>query len=517
MRKISFWVAIFSTIGSVFAQNQNDVLRYSQNFYSGTSRFVSMGGAFGALGGDLSSLSTNPAGVGVYQRTEMSFSPNVNYTQSTSQFSHDNNIKTDNSYNFNLNNIGMVAAYSSDDTKGWVGAGFGFTYNRMNDFANNMSISGKNTESSMLDYFKDMAWGNTTDQLWEYREKLAFDAYLIDLKPGTDKEYDNALFPSSEQGVKRNDPINITQIKTIESRGGMGEYAFSFGANYSHMLYLGATLGIQNVKYTENSYYTEKNHNFTDDNYSLDYFTFTENLNTRGTGLNMKFGLIVKPLQWVRIGAALHTPTFYSLTDEYNTKIESRLSYFDAEDGFNPDFEGIHSYTWTPVDNQKNDLDANIFEYQVSSPMKSLLSAGFVIGKIGMVGLDFEMVDYASMRISSDDSDFSDVNDAIQNNYKTTSNIRLGGEIRFAQVFSGRLGASYYGSPYKDTSRKGERTSLSGGLGINSGSFYIDFAYVYTMYSNKTYLYDVLETEKEVSSTNDIDTRRFMFTMGVRF
>ena len=116
----------------MLGQNEVDALRYSQTFIGGTARSVSMGGAFGSLGGDYSSIVINPAALGIYRSSEFTITPAFYFDQTSANFinSKNNDIK----YNFNLNNLGLIGAYSSDETEGWIGAGCSFGYNRLNNF-----------------------------------------------------------------------------------------------------------------------------------------------------------------------------------------------------------------------------------------------------------------------------------------------------------------------------------------------------------------------------------------------
>ena len=308
---ISVSLLLVSTIA--YSQNAVDALRYSQTFYGGSARAMSMGGAFGALGGDFSCLSYNPAGIAIYRHSELTITPTFYYNKTNSNFLGNN--MSDYEYNFNLNNLGFViSSKTGEDKTGWVNANFAFGYNRTNNFHRNIIIEGVNPSSSMTDYFANRATGTSPDNLFsgysQFEEGLAWDAYLIN--PDTTVSgnvYETALLKYGE-----------VQRKSINTDGCMGEYLFSLGANYSHKFYLGATLGIQNLRYVENSTHTEIGN---DTDTIFDSFSFTQHLKTRGTGFNFKLGAIFRPIDWLRLGAAIHTPTFYDLEDNYHSSIES--------------------------------------------------------------------------------------------------------------------------------------------------------------------------------------------------
>ena len=128
---------------SVSAQNDIDAMRYSQITFGGTARFASMAGSMGALGGDISTLSFNPAGIAIYRKGELSITPSV-FSQSTSSTFNGTNA-SDRKLNFNFGNIGLVTTINltgKNNTTGWESINFGFGYNRKNNFHNRISIKG---------------------------------------------------------------------------------------------------------------------------------------------------------------------------------------------------------------------------------------------------------------------------------------------------------------------------------------------------------------------------------------
>ena len=140
---ISFILVIFTM--SIFAQTIDDVLRYSKTNLSGTARYVAMGGAFGALGGDISAINTNPAAAGVFVYSEMNISPTFYHSHSESEFM--NNLRNDGRFNFNLNNIGMLgtAKLKNED---WKSISYAFSYDRLGNYYNRIYNEGSSTRSS---------------------------------------------------------------------------------------------------------------------------------------------------------------------------------------------------------------------------------------------------------------------------------------------------------------------------------------------------------------------------------
>jgi hypothetical protein len=476
------------------SQNFFESLRYSQTLHGGTARFVSMGGAFGALGGDFSSLSFNPAGIGVYKGTEYIITPSFSKITTTSSFY--NNKTDDYKYNFGFNNIGIISTVPTGKT-GWVNINFGIGYNRLLNYHNNTVIEAINNESSLVDYFLEQADGVAPENLSSYSTRLGFDAYLFDTTGG-------AYVPLMSLGE--------TQQRTIDVSGRIGEWVFSFGANYENRLYFGATLGIQSIKYEQTM-----NHKETSNSQGADftnYFNFQEELITKGTGYNFKLGMIYKPIQFIRLGAALHLPTFYNLEREYYTSITA-----------NNDGEG--NITVYPTDEDGYKLDERLYDYNLVSatstnalPFKVLGSAALQFKNIGLLSIDYELIDYSTMRLRNggDGYDFNSENDLIQDAYKTTSNIRVGGEVKIQDVAI-RGGYAFYGSPYKsdELNSIADYEIISGGIGLNvTNNTYLNFAYKHRMYEQNHVLYNINSLPLPVAKLERTNGE-FLISLCMRF
>lgn len=484
MKKILFIITSLLISNYLIAQNEVDALRYSQNFYGGTARSVSMGSAFGALGGDFSCLSTNPAGIGVYRKTELTFTPSLFYSSNKSTYLGSG--FSDYKYNFNLNNFGFVAAFNSGEDNGWVNLNIGFGYNRLNNFHKNVLIKGANDNNSMTDYFALRANGQSPDELISdgsyFNEGLAWDSYLINPDTSISNLYHSAFGNYGE-----------IQRKSIKSEGSLGEYLFSMGANYSHKFYLGGTIGIQSVKFEENSVYKELDEDNIIDNFSS--FTFNQHLKTSGAGFNFKLGTIFRPVDWVRFGFAIHTPTLLVLEDVYSNSIESDLEdttlSFSSKEGK--------------------------YLYELSTPLKAMGSLAFIIKKVALISVDYEFVDYSTARLRADDYDFYDENNNIQMNYTAASNIRAGAEYRF-ENYAFRGGYSIYGNPFNTSNMDNNttRTSYSLGFGIREENFFFDLAFVHSISKEKYYLYNpnmVKNDPATISTTNN----QVLATFGFKF
>ena len=477
-------VYVFST----FAQNDVDAMRYSQLTFGGTARFVSMGGSMGALGGDISTLSYNPAGVGVFRKTELTISPSF-FSQNTSSTYNGNN-SSDKRLNFNLGNIGIVGSIHLKEEKngGWEFLNFGFAYNQTNNFNNRINIQGYSKNSSLLDNYSAAANGHASTDFDLFSTNLAYQTYLIN-PTGIPNQYTNVLAPKyGEQ-----------QRKSIDMSGYMGETVISLGANYKSKVFIGGTVGIVNVRYKETSTYSETS----DSTQGFNSFNLNNSLSTSGRGDNLKMGVIVKALDWLNIGAAIHTPTEIKLTDRYSSSITSNVDTSFI----------LHSVTGTPL-NFTQSSPKGSFNYTATTPWRAIGSVGFVIKKLALINVEYEYVDYTYAQLNSTPNVFTDVNTTIHNKYTATGNLRVGGEIRL-DPFAFRLGYAYYGSPYKGGENiNAARMSYSTGVGFRHNKFFMDLAYVYTMYTEYNYFYD---SSNLTSVKNDYVASNFMITFGVKF
>lgn len=502
MRKIylTFFLLLLSYL--IVAQNEVDALRYSFITHGGTARYTAMSGAFGALGADFSSLSTNPAGIGTFKKSRFMFSPIFLLSSTNADYRDE---KTDNEkISFNMSNFGLVLNLKpyEDDDSGWKSVAFALGYNRLRNFNNEITIRGYSEESSMLDQFALNSNDKSPDVLYDdyYEvEWLAWAAELTDVLDETDYTYDHQYFYQTY----------LNQEKRIKTRGGISEIVFSLGGNYADKFQIGASFGIQNVRYLEKSEYTESS-----DSTDLESYTFTENLETKGAGYNFKFGLIYRLNNFIRFGAAFHTPTFYKLKDVFSYSMESNWR--------EPDGNGDTRYYYSTEDFYDGATESE-FTYELYTPMRVVTSAAFVIGRYGLISADYEFVNYSRARLRAEDVEFNVENDNIKELYNTGHNFRLGTEIRLAPVFV-RGGVSYYGSPYsKKLNATGAIKGYSLGLGLKTQNVYVDIAFNHTFYLQNYKMFDYLyfngsefEVAPEVSKLSL--TEDFInFTIGYKF
>lgn len=465
----------------VISQNEIDALRYSQLRYGGTARFTAMSGAFGSLGGDFSVLSTNPAGIAIFRRSEFTFTPSFFNQKTSSDFK--GNQLDDYAYNVNFNNAGIVLSYYEPETKNaWKGVMFGFGYNRTNNFWNRISMDGENKSSSLFDiYVSDaVASGGDTSDMDAFGTQLALNTFAIWKDTADGNFYHHLQTIYGQQ-----------QSKSITTRGAMGETVFTLGGNYSDKLYLGATLGIPHIRYDEESTYIETADSSLN---GFQSFELNQNLRTTGVGFNFKFGMIYRPTDWVRIGGALHSPSYFNMHDDWSS--DATTTFKNPDESFSAE---------SPT---------GLFDYSLVTPMRTMMSIGFVIKKMGLIGADYEFVDYSSATLRSAKYKYMNENRAIREKYMEGSNIRIGTEWKL-QPLSIRGGVAYYSSPYKRGSgNDGSRIDYSVGIGFREENFFLDFAFVHSQTKENYYFYDASVIDPSV---NESKSSSVLMTLGFKF
>lgn len=466
---------------AAFAQNDIDAMRYSQITFGGTARFASMGGSMGALGGDISTLTFNPAGIAIFRKTEFTLTPSVFSQTTNSEFlgSSASDIKL----NFNFGNIGIVTTIplnSKKNNSGWESLNFGLTYNRTNNFHRRIVTEAYNTTSSLLDDFVASANGHPDTEFDQFSTGLAWNTYLINPDTSGTNLY-NHVIPHYGQ----------LQRKSVISKGSMYETDISFGGNYKSKLFLGATLGFVRTYYNEESLFEEIDGK--DSIAGFKSFAYGQDLSTTGRGVNFKIGAIYKPADWLRVGAAVHTPTSISMKDSYSSTMSADLE----------------SNTYSDESAQ------GAYNYSIITPYRLIGSIGFVINKIALINAEYEHVDYSFAQLNAHPNLFTEVNRTIRTKYTTTENIRVGAEVRLDPVAI-RAGYALYGSPFRSAENaNASRSSYTAGIGLRNDNFFLDLAYVYTMYSEYGYLYSPQIVEKAYQ--NKYTNSSFMLTLGVRF
>jgi|CXWL01.1.fsa_nt_gi hypothetical protein len=493
MRKIFFILTLTGSPFSLFAQEPADALRYSWIQSSGTARQQAVGGAMTSLGGDLSAAYVNPAGLGFYKTGDFVITPGFNL--SNNKATYYSRIEQNKKNSLSFGTTGLVLGGGTENRSGRKsGAALAFAINRIASFGSNLLYRGANNQNSYSQKFLEEIKNNNDKDAnnvasnYPFGTSLAFNTYWIDtIAGGTSGNY---------QFQSRATIGNLLQENTIISRGGITELAIAFATNRNDKFFFGGTLGIPFLHYEKEATFTEADATANTTN-KFDFASITENLTTSGTGFNLKMGIIYKPVEYVRLGLAIHTPTYYMMTDRYNASVTTNTETYK---GALTQESGLFT----------NGTDAE-FKYRMFTPYRIMASASYVLREIedvkkqkGFLTADIEYVSYNASSFKTDQEGdnsqstkdyLKSLNGAIDNAYKGSFNFKAGGELKFTTIMA-RLGLAYYGNPYKDLghAEKGSRFSLSGGLGYRNKGMFIDLAYVHTMGKDVHFAYRLQNT-----------------------
>jgi hypothetical protein len=498
------FLATTAGTGTLYAQYAQDALRFSQTNYGSSSRFKGLGNAQIGLGGDISSLGGNPAGLGMFTRSEFSITPEFNNTSANSNYFGENMKGSKDQVN--LNQVGVVW-YSpivkrpgADLNKGALSVVWGLGYNRNNDFSATYSYAGQNPTSSIADYFSVIANGVASNALpVGSLQAMAYDNRLIDTKAGSPLVYQPAT-----------DLNNFQQSKETRE-GSTSELNISAAVNISNSLYLGASIGLVNVRYDMSSEFLESGKNISsdagNDQAGADYLlSYRQNQSTDGSGINGRLGLIFKPVSALRIGATFQSPTWMHIQDNSSEVLDTRYTLSGA----------VNTFT--------NDPSNYPIEYNLRTPYKGSLGASIVIGHNALITGDVDYIDYSTMKFSTS-SNYGNYDEINQNNadvkeiYTNTINYRVGAEYKIGQLAL-RAGYGINGSPYKnDPTDNFQMKYYSGGLGYRFNNYYVDLAYqrMETNATSSAYTLPENYGATEPEATFKVAKNNAYLTLGVRF
>ncbi|WP_143960096.1 OmpP1/FadL family transporter [Litoribacter populi] len=467
MKSINKWIlgiAALSLLGTESSMAQSgyyqDALRFSQFTSTGSARVMGLAGTQYSLGGDISNIHGNAAGLGFFRRSEFSISPSYggwntdSYLDNASEFG---NIPTT---NFALPNLSLVIANPRDPlTPGaFKGGTFGVSINRTANF--NSEFAFRNiTPTSLTEYFAADAFG-VAGTILDQENSLRGLAYSTAL-----------IAPTVIDGTEYF-PTNNTQpllYEEVVTEGGITQVTFAYGANFEHKLFIGGSLGVSSINYSQFKYFTE---DFDTQFGDMVGYDLRENLFINGTGVNLNLGAIYKPVDALNLGLNFQSPTWYRLNEEYDANIISEFV--------------------NPTETFDARTDILLSTYNLRSPMKFNAGATYFLGKNGFISADVDYVDYSTMFLNSRDFNPQLDNMAIQQTYGQTFNFRGGGEYRY-EMFRVRAGYAYYGDPFDDPNSERFQTVISGGIGVRLPKFYIDLGINHTQFDQTYRSYSLID------------------------
>lgn len=533
MKRIFLIASIVLGVGTASAQSGlipatqsefliTDMLGYSQNQYSfGTARSAAMGGAFTSLGADLQSMSVNPAGLGMYTKSEITFTPSMVFSKD--KYPNAPFSEMTNRSQFSIGNFGMaIKAYENSRTA-LTNVTIGFGYNKLADYNYRGAVGLNDNLFSIGDVFMSQLnnyYGENRGIEQKYITRSSYPFENTSISPsmwgailGYSRSFLEPEFLDDDNntnysiGPRVADGTMISHYALVDSKGSAGEYDFSIGMNFQNKLYFGLTLAIQDIYNKRYVLYEEGFNGNTDDNKHIDYLQFEQWQKNTGTSTSAKIGIIYRPMENLRFGFAFHTPAYTTIRREYSAGMFTQYLGTD----------GAHGYADTPVTG---------YDYKYTSAPKVLFGASYTMGNIGIITADYERTWYNGMRLKSGSASFDETyKNNIKREYKASNNFRAGLELRVTPSLYLRGGYALYGSMLKDneamfSSPIAYRTQIySGGLGYRSNKVSIDLAYGH----GKTDFtkYDLFILDDIVNSGDPIDLKRNLdnltLTLAFRF
>lgn len=489
-------VLLLITGSYLSAQTHDNALRFSTETLDGTARYQAMGGAFGAVGADYGSLRQNPAGLGLFRSNEIQGTVSFGQNMDQATWYKEQYKKGRTAFGGNMSVVLATPLRGSG-----ISFNFALGFHQRQSFARSFDVSNHHiTDFSLADYaalitpkdiptddfFGKNAYGNLPAPWlailghragWTNRNREGF--------------YESAFYYSDKDGFLG--PSN-SQLR-VNERGGIQDFDFTGGLNYNDRLYFGLGVKISALDYRMNSYYRE-------DFIDKDYLELANELRTSGSGASVSFGLIARVSDHLRLGAAIQTPTWYTLQDDYVAEAESRYSRALDKEG-----KPLPEKEWTVKDETPSDA---AWRYQLQTPTKIVLSGAFV-GRLGMLSLDYELANYSGIQLKDTYGPFVYDNKLMKEYFTPMqSTLRLGGELRVSPQFSLRAGGYWRQAPMKASFDSNPNQSatipvneagtvphyeivgmgygITGGLGWRfSPSSYIDLAVVYQ--GQKSHMY----------------------------
>ncbi|MDR0422921.1 MAG: outer membrane protein transport protein [Proteiniphilum sp.] len=527
MKKITYILfSLFILSAPLFSQSEVDALRFSREDLYGTARAMSMGGAFGALGGDQTGISINPAGIAIYRSSEVVGTLNMSSETSTVGGYDANKTR------FNLDNFGFVGYFPlRNDVMPLVN--FGFSYDKVKSFDKNISAFGS-PRSTLIDFIYDDyqirsgngAIGSPDDLVWVEDE---YDPFLS--QPWLPALGRNSFLLHPNQEGSALIPLKTGEFRPdselgLREKGYISKYNFTAGTAINNVLNLGVALTIQNISYSLHSFYAE-NYN----NSSRSWYELNNWMSASGASVGGKFGLIYRPVNSLRIGLAWHTPTWVAITETYKAELLEDMESFVPE--------------YVAYENGGFHTAEFLNDYDLTTPGKIVASVATVLGNNFIASLDYEAMDYGKMKLkvptnSSLSRDWYDFdNEVIEKDHKLTSTVRVGTEYRFTPQFSGRLGYAWMQNPYQADFVKlgyasiagsntifrmeGDTHYFTGGFGYRfNRNVYLDMAVMYKTQKDDLYPFpntydgaDLIIDAAPFSLKNS--AVRGLLTLGYRF
>lgn len=499
------------------AQNASTAIKLSQNHYEGTARSVAMGNAFTSLGGELGALFTNPAGGGLFRYCEASITPSFGTSFSNTILNGERNRLADSK--FGISNVAGIASFNTGREYGLVNFNFGVSYSQTDEYNYSSYASGLNKTSSMLSAMAAATNGihssnlditNSYDPFSQlgpgyWSNILFWNSSLLSPLGNDGTQYMGATENVNGTTITLGGPLQQTYRNIVN--GYKGQVDLNFSGNISNKFFFGMNVGIVDLYYNYYEQYSEQAQSSSNFASGFNNFTHVNRYTTRGTGINLGFGIIYRPFKGFSIGASITTPTWMYLNDVYDQSIEANL------DATASDPKPYSASIDSPLGE---------FKYRLNTPFRWSAGISYVIANRVALSFDYEGVDYGQTRLIDDAygyrNTFSYDNEILRNSYRYANNVRAGVEIRATDIFSIRGGYNYY--DYADNAKTVANlhtAAVGAGFSFKSG-FFLDLAYQHIFNAESYYkLYNDVDDMIAPTVTSNDWRFKILLTLGIRF
>jgi len=515
MKKILIAFTVLLSCTFIQAQTEFDALKLSQTDIIGTARYMGMAGAFGALGGDASAIKDNPAGLGIYRSSE--FVGTIDFMTQNSNSTWNKVNSKDDIYKVGFNNFSYVLATPTwrkeNGSSGLLSSNFSFSYNRLANFNRTLNIKSGAAASSMTDYLAYLTGNITSGDLTYTNTYEPFDN--VNVPWLSVMAFEGKLMNESTTGGVSSwnsflgNTGSVTPSYTKSEKGYVDEYSLGWAGNINNTLFLGTTVNFRSLNYSSISNYGEV---FSGNRGMMN---LQDSIYSTGTGFNLNIGAIYCPTNDIRVGLSLHSPTIYSISDNYYAKLNYNTNV-------------VSGYTGTPGGSS---------DYELQGPLRVDLSAAYIIGTKGLISAEYDYENNTGIRLRDQNGDsqaFIDENQGMSQMLSDVSTIKIGGEYKLTNNFAIRAGYAYSSNATDPNAAKLVRYNtissnteyfknnstnyFTAGFGYREANWFIDCAYMNKTLDESFYPYNsnnlsiAVNSAKVTSTTNNI-----VVSLGLKF
>lgn len=510
MKNLGFFAGIMFAFGlQTFAQETYEIATIEQAELTGTARHIGMGGAMEALGADISTISTNPAGIGLFRKSQVLASLGVVSMADASKTFDVSPTR------FSFDQAGFVYSTNTSDSKTSF-INFAFNYSKSRNFSQILSAANSLIDASQnkqtVNKFMEGIISSDNDAAYSQVDYLYFNNLMAD--------YGDTCYNANAYDMERG------------TKGYISNYDFNLSLNNGNRVFVGFTVGIKDVRYHAQSCYGEM---FSDA--PVTSLAITDDRRITGTGVDFKAGIIFRPIETspFRIGLSVSTPTFYNLRSSNITRI---------------DHVGASSKAYASINES--------YRYKFNTPWKFAVSAGHTFGQMLAAGVSWEYVHYPATSPRIDNGDYIDswgysygssyqdnaMKYNVEQSLKASHTVKAGLELKPVSSLAVRLGFNYVTPMYKEDGYRDPSVAswgngyssqtdftnwkatyrVTAGLGYSTKHFFADVAYQYSsqkgdFYPFTSFISSYSEQLDNIPTITEVknDRHQVLLTLGYKF